>query len=220
MQMPDDNLKAKFADYINGKKVSLTDEELELLSGDDALAAECLEIAEISSQYDNQEVDRNVKTFKLNVLMLSVAACLMVALLVTVFYENADKNSTTAALTPNEEPQKGWGELSSNASGTVQTASAESGSGFYTAAPDTPFEVEPAQQDDIQENDVVKIFTAENPTPIMQTNIKEEKSKDKKDKKKVKKIKFEDGLAEGLYEYRVFHNEVQVDQGGIVIGED
>ncbi|MBQ3657690.1 MAG: hypothetical protein II956_12735 [Bacteroidales bacterium] len=220
MQIPDDNLKAKFADYINGKKVSLTDEELELLSSDDALAAECLEIAEFSSQYDTQEVDRNVKTFKLNVLLLSVAACLTVALLVTVFYENADKNSTTAALTPNENPQKGWGEISTNATGTVQTASTMSGSGFYTAAPDTPFEVEPAQQDDIQENDLVKIFTTENPTPIMQTNIKAEKSNDKKDKKKVKKIKFKDGLAEGLYEYRVFHNDVQVDQGGIVIGED
>ena len=184
------------------------------------MAAECLEIAEYSSQYEAQEVDKNVKTFKLNVLLLSVAACLTVALLVTVFYENADKNDMTAALTPNEEPQKGWGELSSDASGTVQTASAESGSGFYTAAPDTPFEVEPAQQGEIQENDIVKIYTSENPTPIMQTNITEEKSKDKNDKKKVKKIKFKDGLAEGLYEYRVFHNEVQVDQGGIVIGED
>ena len=48
----------------------------------------------------------------------------------------------------------------------------------------------------------------------------EKKSNSKNDKKKVKKIKFKDGLAEGLYEYRVFHNEVQVDQGGIVIGED
>jgi hypothetical protein len=221
MTVIDDNLKARYADYLNGKKAVLSDEELELLSEDDALAAECLEIADISSQYDDAVVKKDVKTFKINVWLFSVAACLLVALVVTVFYENGDgKKGSTASLSPNEEPQKGWGELSSEASGTIQTASVNSSGGFYTAAPDTPFEVEPAQQEKIEANDIVKVFTADNPTPIMQTSISSEKSKNKKDSRKIKKIKFKDGLAEGLYEYRIFHGGEQVDQGGIVIGED
>ena len=60
MKEIDDNLKAKFADYLNGKKVRLSDEELALLSEDDDLAKECLEIADISSEYDKEETKRGV----------------------------------------------------------------------------------------------------------------------------------------------------------------
>ena len=221
MKEIDDNLKAKFADYLNGKKVRLSDDELALLSEDDDLAKECLEIADISSEYDKEETKRGVKTFKLNVLLFSVAACLLVALVVTVFYDsNHQATTSVVSLDSNSEADKGWGELSSSAAHTLQTASVNSSSGFYTAAPDTPFEVEPAQQEKIVDNDIVRIYTAENPMPIMQTKVKSEKNKEKNGSKKVKKIKFEDGLAEGLYEYRIFHNEIQIDQGGIVIGED
>ena len=206
MKEIDDNLKARFADYLNGKAVKLSDEELEMLSEDDNLAAECLEIAEISSDYEAMQVKKSVKSFKLNVLFLSVAACLLAVLVVTVFYEN-DTPTAVSTLNPNAEPQKGWGELSGEAGQSVKTASANS-DGFYTAAPGMPFEVEPARQNDIYENDTVKIYTADNPTPIMITKIENGK------------VKFEDGLAEGLYEYRVFHDSKQVDQGGIVIGEE
>jgi len=216
-----DNLKARYADYINGKKVNLSDEELNMLAQDDALAAECMQIAEISSEYDSQEIKKGVKNFKLNVLLVSVAACLMVALMITVFYENQTDNSQTkvSALSANQEPEKGWGELSEGASGSVKTASTSTSGDFYTAAPDTPFELEPAQQGKIFENDPVDIFVSGNPVPVMKANVKSVKSKDQKEKK-VKKVKFKDGLAEGLYEYRIYHEGRQVDQGGFVIGQD
>ena len=212
MKEIDDNLKAKFADYLNGRNVVLSPEESDMLAEDDALAAECLEIAEISSEYESTAVKKSVRTYKLNVAVLSLAACLVAALVITVLYDGGEDDTRVSSLNPGREADKGWNELSGGASKTVVTASSSS-EGFYTAAPDTPFEVEPARQDAVSENDTVKIFTAENPVPIMTTTVEN-------GKKKVKKIRFKDGLAEGLYEYRVFHDDVQVDQGGIVIGED
>lgn len=218
MKTLDDNQKARIADYLNGKPVMLSDEELDMLAQDDGLAEECLMIARVSDQYDGSVVKKEVKNFKMNVVWFSIAACLMVALMVTVFTESNQPGSQAevASMEPGDAGN-GYIEVAG-----VQTAALDPGQGFYTAAPNTPFEMF-FEDDKVQEDDAVEVFAADNKkTPIFKTKVTSEKSKDRKLKKdkKVKKVKFNDGFAAGLYEYKVYHDGVVVDEAGILIGEN
>lgn len=217
MKELDDNQKARLADYLNGRTVDLTDEELNMLAEDDELANECLMIAEVADDAQTAQVKKEVKTFRMNLVWISVAACLVFGVLVAVFH-NDNSQTPSVAVMQQDITQKGYNELSS--ASRFQTASVKGD--FFSARPDVAFDIEPAQQDKVTDNDIVKVFVSENANPIYETKVISKKVKDKTTKKvkKVKMVKFADGFAQGVYSYKIYHDNNIVDRGGFMIGEE
>ena len=93
MKTLDNNQKARIADYLNGRAINISDEELQMLADDDQLASECIEIAEIAAEASREGVivqfpkanqntaqpqaqRNNSKTLRM--VIMAAAACLVI----------------------------------------------------------------------------------------------------------------------------------------------
>lgn len=111
MKTLDHNQIARLADYLNGRQVDITDEELQMLANDDQLAAECIEIAEIAAEASLPGIQvqfpkQNTQTTSqrqaqkssgktIRMIIMAAAACLVLAVAIPLFIKG-DTVSTDA----------------------------------------------------------------------------------------------------------------------------
>ncbi len=92
MKEIDNNLKARLADYINGKPVAITDEELQLMADNDDLTAEVMEIAEIAQLAETapavDAVTRRGKGVTIRLVVLAAAACIALGIGLGLVFQN------------------------------------------------------------------------------------------------------------------------------------
>lgn len=123
MKTLDNNQKARIADYLNGRAINISDEELQMLADDDQLASECIEIAEIAAEASREGVivqfpkanqntaqpqaqRNNSKTLRM--VIMAAAACLVLAIAIPLFIKNDTTNTdnNTAANVSSSEQQQ------------------------------------------------------------------------------------------------------------------
>lgn len=121
MKTLDNNQKARLADYINGRPVNISDEELQMLADDDQLASECIEIAEIAAEAETQQgiivqfpknnrqtstpqTEQKPSSNTLRMIIMAAAACLILAIAIPLII-NSDTSPTdnTAATTADQQ---------------------------------------------------------------------------------------------------------------------
>ncbi len=123
MKTLDNNQKARIADYLNGRAINISDEELQMLADDDQLASECIEIAEIAAEASREGVivqfpKANQNTAQpqaqknnskaLRMVIMAAAACLVIAIAIPLFIKNDTTNTdnNTAANVSSSEQQQ------------------------------------------------------------------------------------------------------------------
>lgn len=204
MKELDHNQKARLADYLNGKPVEITDEELNLLAEDDNLAAECLSIAEISSEYDRQTAPaKNDNSRVIRMVIMAAAACLVAVLTITVLQDSNNASQTTSpSLAEADQPDQGFSELPKEFAKFVETASTSTqGNDLYTAEPNTPFDIELSQA---YENDTLLLCNTRKEI-VMRLPVED-------------KVVPVEGLKAGLYCYYLVYNHKEM--GAIIIGKE
>jgi hypothetical protein len=227
METLDFNQKARIADYINGRDVHISDEELKMLADDDQLASECIEIAEIAEEASRQELGVQVKFPKpaqksssnktIRTIILAAAACLVIALAIPLFIKsdgnlNGSQSTVSAADQPStprkrsmgilsaKSLDKGYYELPEEFSKMIHSASAK---GFFDYEPETPFDIifsAPVKPDTLY------LCSPRVKTPLMTIPVSGES------------VTIAQGLASGLYYYYLKYNLKE--RNAIAIGTD
>lgn len=205
MKQLDNNQKARIADYINGKPVTLTDEELQLLAEDDNLAAECLNIAEISKEYDETaSMKKRGNGRVIRMVLMAAAACVVAVLAIAVMQDSntATHSASSPSLALAELPDNGFSELPKEFAKFVETASASSnGNDLYAAEPDTPFDIELSQAFD---GDTLLLCNTKKEI-VLRLPVED-------------KVVPVEGLKAGLYCYYLIYNPKEM--GAIIIGKE
>ena len=227
METLDFNQKARLADYINGRPVNISDEELKMLADDDQLASECIEIAEIAEEASRQGQGVQVKFPQtaqkssgktIRTVILAAAACLVIALAIPLFIKS-DGNSNGGnhtTITASDHPStprkrsmgilsaksldKGYYEMPEEFSKMIHSASAK---GFFDFEPETPFDIifsAPVKPDTLY------LCSPRVKTPLMTIPVSGESAT------------ISPGLASGLYYYYLKYNLKE--RNAIAIGTD
>ncbi|MBR4325211.1 MAG: hypothetical protein IKP73_06765 [Bacteroidales bacterium] len=230
MKTLDHNQKARLADYLNGRPVNISDEELQMLADDDQLAAECIEIAEIAAEASQGQgvviqFPKNAKKTSsassnktIRTIILAAAACLIIALAIPLFIKsdgnntNGDPSSVASADQPStprkrsmgilsaKSLDKGYYEMPAEFSKMIQSASAK---GFFDFEPETPFDIifsAPVKPDTLY------LCSPRVKTPLMTLPVSGES------------VTISPGLASGLYYYYLKYNLKE--RNAIAIGTD
>jgi hypothetical protein len=230
MKTLDHNQKARLADYLNGRPVNISDEELQLLADDDQLAAECIEIAEIAAEASQgqgvviqfpknaQKTSSASSNKTIRTIILAAAACLIIALAIPLFIKsdgnntNGDPSSVASADQPStprkrsmgilsaKSLDKGYYEMPAEFSKMIQSASAK---GFFDFEPETPFDIifsAPVKPDTLY------LCSPRVKTPLMTLPVSGES------------VTISPGLASGLYYYYLKYNLKE--RNAIAIGTD
>ncbi|MBO4772754.1 MAG: hypothetical protein J5595_09470 [Bacteroidales bacterium] len=218
MKTLDNNQKARLADYINGRAVNISDEELQLLADDDQLASECIEIAEIAAEasregvvvpFDNTTTTQrpaqknNGKTIRM--IIMAAAACLVIAIAIQFLTKNDTTTIPTDTASTDTEQQppprkrsmgilsaksldKGYYELPEEFSKMIQSAHTK---GYFDFEPETPFDIvfsAPVKPDTLY------LYSPRVKTPLMVLPVSGES------------VTISPGLASGLYYYYLKYN--------------
>ncbi len=230
MKTLDHNQKARLADYLNGRPVNISDEELQMLADDDQLAAECIEIAEIAAEASQgqgvviqfpknaQKTSSASSNKTIRTIILAAAACLITALAIPLFIKsdgnntNGDPSSVASADQPStprkrsmgilsaKSLDKGYYEMPAEFSKMIQSASAK---GFFDFEPETPFDIifsAPVKPDTLY------LCSPRVKTPLMTLPVSGES------------VTISPGLASGLYYYYLKYNLKE--RNAIAIGTD
>lgn len=230
MKTLDHNQKARLADYLNGRPVNISDEELKMLADDDQLAAECIEIAEIAAEASQgqgvviqfpknaQKTSSASSNKTIRTIILAAAACLIIALAIPLFIKsdgnntNGDPSSVASADQPStprkrsmgilsaKSLDKGYYEMPAEFSKMIQSASAK---GFFDFEPETPFDIifsAPVKPDTLY------LCSPRVKTPLMTLPVSGES------------VTISPGLASGLYYYYLKYNLKE--RNAIAIGTD
>ena len=229
MKTLDHNQKARLADYLNGRPVNISDEELQMLADDDQLAAECIEIAEIAAEASqgqgvviqfpkNAQKTSSASSNKTIRTIILAAACLIIALAIPLFIKsdgnntNGDPSSVASADQPStprkrsmgilsaKSLDKGYYEMPAEFSKMIQSASAK---GFFDFEPETPFDIifsAPVKPDTLY------LCSPRVKTPLMTLPVSGES------------VTISPGLASGLYYYYLKYNLKE--RNAIAIGTD
>jgi hypothetical protein len=230
MKTLDHNQKARLADYLNGRPVNISDEELQMLADDDQLAAECIEIAEIAAEASQgqgvviqfpknaQKTSSASSNKTIRTIILAAAACLIIALAIPLFIKsdgnntNGDPSSVASADQPStprkrsmgilsaKSLDKGYYEMPAEFSKMIQSASAK---GFFDFEPETPFDIifsAPVKPDTLY------LCSPRVKTPLMTLPVSGES------------VTISPGLASGLYYYYLKYNLKE--RNAIAIGTD
>ena len=230
MKTLDHNQKARLADYLNGRPVNISDEELQMLADDDQLAAECIEIAEIAAEASQgqgvviqfpknaQKTSSASSNKTIRTIILAAAACLIIALAIPLFIKsdgnntNGDQSSVASADQPStprkrsmgilsaKSLDKGYYEMPAEFSKMIQSASAK---GFFDFEPETPFDIifsAPVKPDTLY------LCSPRVKTPLMTLPVSGES------------VTISPGLASGLYYYYLKYNLKE--RNAIAIGTD
>ncbi len=214
MKELDNNQKARLADYINGMPVEVSDEELQMLSDDDKLAAECIDIAEIAAEADavSTESETQKSSSKpagktIRMVIMAAAACLLIAIAIPLVTKSdtqdtgqpAPRKRTTGILSA-KSLDKGYYELPQEFSSLIQSASTK---GYYDYAPETPFDIMFSQP---IKPDTLYLCSPRVKTPLMTIPVSGESAT------------ISPGLASGLYYYYLKYNLKE--RNAISIGTD
>ncbi|MCR5454858.1 MAG: hypothetical protein K6F33_07730 [Bacteroidales bacterium] len=215
MKTLDFNQKARIADYINGRPVKISDEELQMLADDDQLASECIEIAEIAEEASQQTVATSSKNSGklIRMVILAAAACLVIAIAIPLFTKsNAPASNTTAeqqSTTPRKRSMgllsaksldKGYYEMPEEFAKMIQSASTK---GFFDFEPETPFDIMFSTS---IEPDTLYLYSPRVKTPLITIPVSGESAT------------ISPGLASGLYYYYLKYNLKE--RNAIAIGSD
>lgn len=230
MKTLDNNQKARIADYLNGRAINISDEELQMLADDDQLASECIEIAEIAAEASREGVivqfpkanqntaqpqaqRNNSKTLRM--VIMAAAACLVIAIAIPLFItgDTTPTNNTTASNEQQPTPRKrsmgilsaksldkGYYELPEEFSKMIQSAHTK---GFFDFEPETPFDIvfsAPVKPDTLY------LCSPRVRTPLMTLPVSGES------------VTIAPGLASGLYYYYLKYNLKE--RNAIAIGTD
>lgn len=215
MKTLDNNQKARIADYINGRPVNISDEELQMLADDDHLASECIEIAEIADQASKEtEAAFTKKSGKvIRMVIMAAAACLVVAIAIPLLIQGDTPGYNTTAEQQSATPRKrsmgilssksldkGYYELPEDFAKMIQSASAK---GFFDYEPETPFDIIFSTS---IKPDTLYLCSPRVKTPLMTIPVSGESTT------------ISPGLASGLYYYYLKYNLKE--RNAIAIGTD
>ncbi|MBO7461256.1 MAG: hypothetical protein J6T96_01525 [Bacteroidales bacterium] len=220
MKTLDNNQKARLADYINGRPVNISDEELQMLADDDQLASECIEIAEIAAeaetsqgiivqfpktQASTSQTEKKSSGKTLRMIIMAAAACLVLAIAIPLII-NSDSTPTdnTAATTADQQsatPRKrSMGILSAKSLDKgyyempeefSKMIQSASTKGFFDFAPETPFDI---IFNAPVKPDTLYLCSPRVKTPLMTIPVSGES------------VTISPGLASGLYYYYLKYN--------------
>lgn len=201
MRELDNNQKARLADYVNGLPVKLTENEINMLAEDDDLAAEILEIAEISREAGNAKAQGRGKTLRM--VIMSLAACLVIGITLSMVLRSAqDENQPSAgkisSLAAASAPDKGFANLPKDFESLLQTASARSN---FDHKPNEAFDLMLSNSYD----DDTLILCNANGQQLLKAKVNGN-------------IVPIEGLSEGLYYYYLIYNPKE--KGALAIGWD
>ena len=233
MKTLDHNQIARLADYLNGRQVNITDEELQMLADDDQLAAECIEIAEIAAEASQEGVivpfEKKTSTQTpaqkssgktIRMIIMAAAACLVIAIAIPLFIikgDNANPDNTTAAVSSGDQQQptprkRSMGILSAKSldKGYSELPDEYAGlirsastKGFFDHAPETPFDIVFSAP---VNSDTLYLCSPRVKTPLMTLPVSG------------KSVTITDGLASGLYYYYLKYNVKE--RNAIAIGTE
>ncbi len=231
MKTLDNNQKARLADYINGRAVNISDEELQLLADDDQLASECIEIAEIAAEASREGVvvpfekttstqrpaqKSNGKTIRM--VIMAAAACLVLAIAIPLVIKNDTPNpdnNTTATSNEQQQPtprKRSMGILSAKSLDKGYSELPEeyagmiksaSAKGFFDFEPETPFDIVFSAP---VKPDTLYLYSPRVKTPLMTIPVSGES------------VTISPGLASGLYYYYLKYNLKE--RNAIAIGSE
>ncbi len=214
MKTLDFNQKARIADYLNGRPVNISDEELQMLADDDQLASECIEIAEIAEEAAlPTEATSSKNSGKLiRMVILAAAACLVIAIAIPLFTKSDNPAANTTAEQQNtprkrsmgilsaKSLDKGYYEMPEEFAKMIQSASTK---GFFDFEPETPFDIMFSTS---IEPDTLYLYSPRVKTPLMTIPVSGESAT------------ISPGLASGLYYYYLKYNLKE--RNAIAIGSD
>lgn len=199
MRELDNNQKARLADYVSGRPVELSEDELGLLAEDDALAAEVLEIAEIASQAEMENEQGKGKTIRM--ILMSLAACLALGISMGLVLQNAAKNDPIpqkATMASASAPDMGYTDMPDDFEALLQTASAKN---IFDHKPDEAFDLALSKT---FEGDTLVLCSASG-LELLRAKVNGN-------------IVPIEGLSEGLYYYYLIYNPKE--KGALAIGWD
>ncbi len=206
MKEIDDNLKARLADYINGKTGAVTDEEVQLMADNDALAAEVIEIADIALEAEKisafgESTRKQGKGTTIRLVILAAAACIILGIGMGLVFQNHSGNTVApsqGALAEASGLSKGYQSLPEDIEKLMESASVGNS---FDYPPCQPFDIvlpKPCNGDTLvlcnaQNQQLLKTKVNDNYAPI-------------------------EGLASGLYYYYLIYNPTI--KGVLSVGED
>lgn len=198
MKELDNNQMARLADYINGKPVQLTDEELQMLAEDDDLAAQVMEIAQISQEAEASMGKAKGRTIRM--IVMAAAACLVMGLAMGLIFQNGTgrRATGTSSLMASQEVSKGYTNIPKEFESLIQSASTK---GAFDFPPDQPFDITLSRSFD---NDTLVLCNTE-AKQLIKTRVNGN-------------LASIEGLASGLYYYYLIYNPTE--KGALSIGVD
>ena len=221
MKTLDNNQKARLADYINGRPVNISDEELQMLADDDQLASECIEIAEIAAEAETQQgiivqfpksqtstpqTEKKSSGKTLRMIIMAAAACLVLAIAIPlIINSDATPTDNTAATSTDDQqsatPRKrSMGILSAKSLDKgyyelpeefSKMIQTASNKGYFDFAPETPFDIIFSAP---VKPDTLYLCSPRVKTPLMTIPVSGESAT------------ISPGLASGLYYYYLKYN--------------
>lgn len=190
---------ARLADYINGKPVQLTEEELQMLADNDDLAAQVLEIAQISQEAEDSMGKAKGRTIRM--IIMAAAACLVMGIAMGLIFQSGQGNRQmhgASSLMAAQAPDKGYSSVPKEFESLIQSASAK---GSFDFPPNQPFDITLSRSYD---NDTLVLCNTE-ANPLIRTKVNDN-------------LASIEGLAPGLYYYYLIYNPTE--KGALSIGVD
>gem|GEM_PF-3221862 len=221
MKTLDNNQKARLADYINGRPVNISDEELQMLADDDQLASECIEIAEIAAEAELQQgiivqfpktqastphAEKKSSGKTLRMIIMAAAACLVLAIAIPLIINSDATPTDNATATSSDDQQattprkRSMGILSAKSLDKGYYEMPEefskmiqtaSNKGYFDFAPETPFDIIFSAP---VKPDTLYLYSPRVKTPLMTIPVSGESAT------------ISPGLASGLYYYYLKYN--------------
>lgn len=207
MKELDNNQKARLADYLNGKPVTVSDWELQLMADSDELAAEIMDIASISAEVqmpaaqDAPEEKRRGRGATIRLIIMAAAACLVIGIGMGLMFQTQGNNvmaPSHSALAETQVLDQGISSMPADIEEMMQSASLH---GAYDYPPYQPFDIVLSKS---YNDDTLVLCNAQNQR-LLKTRVNDNY------------VPIE-GLAPGLYYYYLIYNPIV--KGVLSIGID